>query len=213
MKKSIVVFILAIFTTTVFAQLENTQWKTRVTIDNPVNVIFDFKKDTVTLYNLADSSTIEIMSYTTNDSSFTLFKIDGQSDCDNSTPGKYSFTIKNDSMFMKLISDDCDDRSSVINNTEWKKWKERANVKVDDDILKQYTGVYELDEAHPITITFESGNLYAEGPNNGLPKSILTAEGNSRFYLRIADAEFDFVRGPNGNVIKLISHEEKYLRR
>src|SRR5205809_2808580 len=112
MKKSIIVFILTIFTSTLFAQLENTQWKTRVTIDNPVNVIFGFKKDTVTLYNLADSSTIEIMSYTTNDSSFTLFKIDGQSDCDNSTPGKYSFTIKNDSMFMKLISDDCDDRSS-----------------------------------------------------------------------------------------------------
>jgi Domain of unknown function (DUF3471) len=209
MKKSILVFILAVFTSTLFAQLENTRWKTRVIIDNPVNVIFDFKKDTVSLYNLADSSTIEIMSYTTNDSSFTLLKIDGQSDCDNSTPGKYSFRIQNDSMFMKMISDDCDDRSSVINNTGWKKWKEHADVKVDDDILKQYAGVYELDEAHPITITFENGHLYVEGRNNGLPKSILTAESNSKFYLRIADVEFDFVKDTNGNVIKLVSHEEK----
>jgi hypothetical protein len=208
-EKKYYLFILAIFTATAFAQLENTQWKTKVTIDGPVNVIFDFKKDTVSLYNLADSASIEVMSYTATDTSFTLLKIDGQSDCDLSTPGKYNFRIKNDSLFMKTISDNCDDRSSVINNTRWKKWKEHTGVKVDDDILKQYAGVYELDEAHPITIIFENGHLYAEGPNNGLPKSVLTAEGNNRFYLRIADVAFDFVRDTNGTVIKLISHEEK----
>ena len=155
MKKTILVLILATFITTLFAQLENTQWKTKVTIENPVNVIFDFKKDTVSLYNLADSATIEIMTYTASDTSFTLLKIDGQSDCDNSTPGKYSFTIRNDSMFMKMISDDCYDRSSVVDNTGWKRWKERSDVKIDDKILKQYTGTYEMDESHPITVTFE----------------------------------------------------------
>ena len=209
MKKSIIAFIFTISTPALFAQLENTRWKTKVTIGDPVNVIFDFKKDAVSLYNLADSGLIEIMSYTTNDSSFSLLKIDGQSDCDNSTPGKYGFIIKNDSMFMKMISDDCDDRSSVVNNTGWKRWKEHADVKVDEDILKPYAGVYELDETHPITVTVENGHLYVEGRNNGLPKSILIAEGNNRFYLRIADVEFDFVRDTNGNVIKLISHEEK----
>jgi hypothetical protein len=209
MKTNIIFIILSMFTTTLFAQLENTRWKTKLIIDNLINVIFDFKKDTASVYNLADSNVIETMSYTANDSSFTLLKIDGQSDCDNSTPGKYSFTIKNDSIFMKMISDDCDDRSSVINNTGWKKWIEHTDVKIDDDVLKQYAGVYELDKAHSITISFENGHLYAEGPNNGLPKSILTAEGNSRFYLRIADIEFNFVKDSNGNVIKLISHEER----
>jgi len=209
MKKSIIAFIFTISTPALFAQLENTRWKTKVTIGDPVNVIFDFKKDTVSLYNLADSGLIEIMSYTANDSSFSLLKIDGQSDCDNSTPGKYGFIIKNDSMFMKMISDDCDDRSSVVNNTGWKRWKEHTDVKVEDDILKPYAGVYELDEAHPITITVENGHLYAEGRNNALPRSILTAEGNNKFYLRIADVELDFVKDANGNVIKLISHEEK----
>jgi hypothetical protein len=131
---------------------KNTRWKTKLIIDNLINVIFDFKKDTASVYNLADSNVIETMSYTANDSSFTLLKIDGQSDCDNSTPGKYSFTIKNDSIFMKMISDDCDDRSSVINNTGWKKWIEHTDVKIDDDVLKQYAGVYELDKAHSITI-------------------------------------------------------------
>ena len=209
MKTNIIFIILSMFTTTLFAQLENTRWKTKLIIDNLINVIFDFKKDTASVYNLADSNVIETMSYTANDSSFTLLKIDGQSDCDNSTPGKYSFTIKNDSIFMKMISDDCDDRSSVINNTGWKKWIEHTDVKIDDDVLKQYAGVYELDKAHSITISFENEHLYAESPDNRLPKSILTAESNNRFYLRIADVEFDFVRDANGNFVKFIFHEEK----
>jgi len=209
MKKILSLITFTTLTSSLFAQLENSRWKSKLTIGGPVNVILDFKKDSVSLYNLADSSIIEIMSYTATDTSFTLLKIDGQSDCDNSTPGKYNFKIKNDSMYMKMISDDCYDRYSVIDNTGWKKWKEHKNVKVDETVLKQYAGVYQLDEAHPITITYENGHLYAEGQNNGLPKSLLTAETNTRFYLRIIDVEFDFVKDTSEKVIKLISHEEK----
>jgi hypothetical protein len=209
MKKILFLLASSILTSSLFAQLENTRWKSKIVIDNPVNVILDFKKNTVSLYNLADSGIIETMSYTADNTSFTLLKIEGQSDCDNSTPGKYSFKINKDSMYMKKISDDCYDRYSVIDNTGWRKWKEHPDVKIDQAILKQYAGVYQLDAAHPITVTFENGHLYIEGPNNGLPKSQLTAESSKRFYLRIADAEFDFVKDTNGNVIKLISHEEK----
>jgi hypothetical protein len=209
MKYLTLLFAIVTFSSSLFAQPENTRWKARLDINGPINVIFDFKKDSAFLYTVADSTMIEFMSYVKTDTSFTLLKIGGQSDCDNITPGKYSFRLDNDTMYIQMITDDCPDRSSVINNSRWTKWKEHIEVKVDEAILQQYTGVYELDDAHPITITFENGRLYAEGPNNRLPKSPLTAEGNNTFFLRIAGVEWDFVKDAGGKVISLISHEEK----
>lgn len=208
--KKISFFVIASFLfTAVFAQLENTKWKTILQVNGSLNSIIDFKKDTVSVYTVADSSLIEIMTYTKDDTSFTLVKIDGQSDCDNSSPGKYRYKIKGDSLVVELLKDNCYDRYSVIENTRWVKWKDYPGINVDEAILKQYTGVYALDEAHPVTITLEHGVLYAEGRNNGLPKSLFTPVTESKFFLRIAAVIMDFVKGPTGNVVKIISHEEK----
>jgi len=209
MKKVFLVFIAAFLFTAAFAQLENTRWKTRLNINGPVNALMDFKKDTVSLYTVADSSIIEIMKYEHDDSSFTLLKIDGQSDCDNSVPGKYHYSIKGDSLVIQLLKDDCYDRYNTIENTRWKKWKDYPAIKVGEALLRQYTGVYGLDPAHPITISLEQGILYAEGPNNGLPKSPFYPITESKFFLRIAGVEMDFVKDEKGNVIKIISHEDK----
>ena len=209
MKKISFLLLAFLASSSVFAQLENTRWKSTVTINGPENVIFDFKKNTVALYRVADNSMIETMTYTHNDASFTLKKVEGQSDCDNTTPGKYSFKITHKKMLIKLIKDECSDRSSVIDATQWSVWKEPVAIKVDEAILKQYVGIYEMDAAHPITVTLEKGILYAEGPNNKLPKSPLIPESNSKFFLRIAGVEWDFVKDAKGNVIKLISHENK----
>jgi len=209
MKKISLLLLTLITSAFVIAQLENTRWKSTVTIEEPVNVIFDFKKNTVALYRVADGTLIENMSYTCNNTSFTLRKITGQSDCDNATPGKYGFKVNHNKMLIKLIKDDCYDRSSVINDTEWSVWKEPVAIKVSEAILKQYVGGYEMDAAHPITITLENGILYAEGPNNKLPKSPLTPESNTKFFLRIAGVEWDFIKDAKGHVASLISHEAK----
>jgi hypothetical protein len=207
--KKIFFFITAtIAFTTTDAQLENTRWKTTLPVNGAMNTILDFRKDTVLLYTVADSSMIERMTYTRNDTAFTLIKIDGQSDC-YTTPGKYGFTIKEDILSLKLLNDNCYDRYSVIQNTVWKKWKDYAGIKVEEVILQQYNGVYALDESHPITISLENGVLYAEGPNNGLPKSPFTPVTESRFFLRISGTEMDFVKDANGKVVKIISHEQK----
>jgi hypothetical protein len=191
-----------------FAQLQNTRWKTTLQINGPVNAILDFKSDTVLLYRLADSSMIERMIYTKDAASFTLVKIDGQSDCYNS-PGKYAFAVNGDKLSLRMVQDDCYDRSSVIQNTVWKKWKDYAGIKVDEAILKQYVGVYALDEAHPITVSLDKGVLYAEGANNGLPKSPFTPVTQSKFFLRVAGTEMDFVKDANGKVYKMIAHEQQ----
>lgn len=209
MKKIYSTIFTAFFFSVTFAQLENSRWKTVIRAPEPRAVIIDFKKDSVSVYTVSDSSIIETMTYKKDGRSFTLLKIDGQSDCDNSVAGKYNFDIKNDSLFFKLVKDDCEDRSSVLQDSRWSKWRDYPGVKVGEALLKRYTGVYAHDEAHPITISLENGVLYAEGPNNGLPKSPFTPITTSRFFLRIAGVEMDFIKDANGNISKLISHEEK----
>ena len=209
MKNLLLIFITTFLFTPVFAQLENTRWKTILQISSDaVNAIIDFRKDSILLYTVADSTMIETMSYTKDDTSFTLVKIEGQSECGN-TAGKYKYAIKGDKLSLTLLADACYDRSSVIENTVWAKWKNYPGIKVAETILKQYTGVYAMDKDHPITISLEQGVLYAEGKNNGLPKSPFTPVTASKFFLKIAGAEMDFIKDANGNVVKLISHEKE----
>ncbi len=105
------------------AQLKNTRWNTTLQINGPVNTMIDFGKDTVLVYTIADSTMIEKMTYTSFDTSFTLIKIEGQSQCDT-IPGKYGFIIKDNNLSMKLLKDECYDRSNVLDNTIWTRWKD-----------------------------------------------------------------------------------------
>jgi hypothetical protein len=119
MKKIALSIATAFIFTGVFAQLENTRWKTSLQLSNgPTSTAIDFRKDTVLVYTLADSTMIERMTYTKADNFFTLVKIDGQSGCDT-TPGKYGFNISGGKLSLKLLQDDCYDRYSAIQNTEW----------------------------------------------------------------------------------------------
>jgi hypothetical protein len=207
MKKNSLLFVATFLLNAAFAQLENTRWKATLQINGPLNTLMDFRKDTVLIYTVADSNLIERMTYTSDDTSFTLLKIDGQSDC-YKEPGKYHFAITGDNLLLKLLADECYDRYSVIQNTTWKKWKDYPLIKVAESILKTYTGVYAVDKSHPITISLDNGVLYAEGPNNGLPKSPFIPVTESKFFLRIAGVEMDFIKDANGKIVKMISHEE-----
>ncbi|HWB28447.1 MAG TPA: DUF3471 domain-containing protein [Chitinophagaceae bacterium] len=209
MKQLLAWLLLLIPAITLHAQLANTQWKSTVIIGNPVGVILDFKKDSCSLYTVGDSTIIEIMTYKATDTVLTVVKVEGQSDCDITTPGKYRYNIQNNLLTLQLLADDCEDRSTVIADTKWKPWIIPPEVKVSEAILRQYVGTYEMDSTHPIYITLDNGRLYAEGPNNQLPKSPLTAESNTRFFLRIAGVSFDFVKDAGGKVVSFISHEDK----
>ncbi|HTE26667.1 DUF3471 domain-containing protein [Flavitalea sp.] len=209
MKKTIVTLLFVMTSAFLLAQISNSRWKGTLRGDNPQNVIFDFKKDTAVVYTLSDSSIVETMTYSVKDLVLTLHKIDGISDCDNSTPGKYRIRIVNDVLYLTLLDDDCADRSSAIDSIKWVKWKNRPEVAVSNAILQQYTGEYELDAAHHIFITLENGRLHAYGPNNNLPKSPMYAQSNTTFFLKVAGVEIDFVKNAKGEVVKFISHEEK----
>jgi len=103
------------------AQLSNSNWKGIIKTENDINVTFDFGKDTLTVKNIDDNSTIETMIYALKDSTFTLQKISGVSDCDNSTIGKYLYQVKDNTLTITLVADACDDRSPVLNNLKLRK--------------------------------------------------------------------------------------------
>lgn len=118
MKKIIFFLLVSFVSVTVHAQLNNTKWKGTIQLENKIDVVFEYTKDTLAVSNIADNSNIETMTYAITDSIITLQKIYGQSDCDI-TEGKYKFWIKDNSLYMTSISDACDDRSGVLNNSKW----------------------------------------------------------------------------------------------
>jgi hypothetical protein len=120
MKKITLLLLLIIGALASQAQLSKTKWKGTLQLDNPLEVIFDFGKDSLFVYTVADNSALETMIFTDTDRVLTIKKVYGQSDC-SETEGKYKYEIKNDELVLTLVSDECTGRSSVLNNSKWGK--------------------------------------------------------------------------------------------
>jgi len=73
----------------------------------------------------------------------------------------------------------------------------RANMKVPDSVLQQYTGTY--DGKIKAIVTLENGQLKVTSAD--LPKSNLYAGNDHHFYLKVMDAEVDFRKDAAGKVI------------
>ena len=81
----------------------------------------------------------------------------------------------------------------------------RASVKVDPAILSSYTGVYELTPAFSITITLEHGQLMAQATHQ--PKLPLFPESQSKFFMKVVDAQLEFVATEAGPISHLVLHQ------
>lgn len=83
--------------------------------------------------------------------------------------------------------------------------KERLEVSVDPKILDTYVGRYELAPTFSITVTREGDGLMTQA--TGQPKVPIFAESETKFFLRVVDAQLTFVKGPDGKVTHLILHQ------
>ena len=122
MKKVFLFITLSFASVALRAHLSDTKWMGVMQLKNKIDVVFDYRKDTLEVSNIADNSNIETMTYTVKDSVVTFKKIYGQSNCD-ATEGKYRFEVKDESLYITLISDTCSDRSAVLGNSTWMKMK------------------------------------------------------------------------------------------
>jgi CubicO group peptidase (beta-lactamase class C family) len=83
--------------------------------------------------------------------------------------------------------------------------RERVAIKVDPKILQEYTGKYELRPDFVLTVTREGGQLMSQA--TGQPKAEIYPESETKFFLRVVDAQITFVKDAAGKVIHLILHQ------
>ncbi len=81
----------------------------------------------------------------------------------------------------------------------------RTPVKVDPAALEKYVGSYALSPAFAITVTLEDGQLVAQA--TGQQKLEIFAESPTEFFYRVVDAQISFVKGKDGQVEKMILHQ------
>jgi len=82
---------------------------------------------------------------------------------------------------------------------------ERHEIAVDPHILATYVGNYELVPGFVLAVTLEGGQLMTQG--TGQPKIPIFAEGPTRFFPKVVDAEIEFTKDRNGAVTGLILHQ------
>ncbi len=82
---------------------------------------------------------------------------------------------------------------------------ERREITLSADQLAQYVGAYELAPGFELAITLEDGHLMSQATGQG--KVELYAESQNEFFLKVANAQIEFLRGDDGKVNGLILHQ------
>lgn len=82
---------------------------------------------------------------------------------------------------------------------------ERKEITVSPVVLGAYAGTYQLTPDFAIVVTFEGGQLMAQA--TGQPKFPLFAESETKFFLKVVDAEVEFFKNEKGEVTHLILHQ------
>ena len=82
---------------------------------------------------------------------------------------------------------------------------ERKEIAVSPAILEKYVGTYELMPNFDIVVTLEGSQLMSQA--TGQSKFPLFAESETKFFLKVVDAEVDFFKNDKGDVTHLILHQ------
>jgi CubicO group peptidase (beta-lactamase class C family) len=82
---------------------------------------------------------------------------------------------------------------------------ERKEITVPPAILEKYVGTYELMPNFNLVITVENGQLISQATGQG--KLPLFAESETKFFLKVVDAEVEFFKNDKGEVTHLILHQ------
>jgi len=82
---------------------------------------------------------------------------------------------------------------------------ERKEVKLPAAVLAAYPGTYHLRQGFDIAVTLEGDQLVAQA--TGQPKFPLFAESETKFFLKVVDAQLEFLRGKDGKVDRLVLHQ------
>jgi CubicO group peptidase (beta-lactamase class C family) len=82
---------------------------------------------------------------------------------------------------------------------------ERKEITVSPAILGKYVGTYELMPNFDLVMTLEGGQLMTQA--TGQQKFPLFAESETKFFLKVVDAEVEFFKNDKGEVTNLVLHQ------
>jgi CubicO group peptidase (beta-lactamase class C family) len=97
------------------------------------------------------------------------------------------------------------DLAAILFGEKYEIPRERVAIKIDPKILDAYVGQYELRPDFIITMTREGDSLMTQA--TGQPKFELFPESETKFFLKVVDAQVTFVKDDKGVVTHLILHQ------
>jgi hypothetical protein len=107
-----------------------------------------------------------------------------------------------------------DDIGFGLTNPAYKVAQYPPEIAVDPAVLATYQGTYQMTPKFALAIRAEGGRLFVRG--TGQPEFELFAESENRFFMRFVDAQGTFLRNSDGNVDRLLWHQNgryQYCRR
>jgi CubicO group peptidase (beta-lactamase class C family) len=81
----------------------------------------------------------------------------------------------------------------------------RTVVKVDRSILARYVGTYELEPDFKMTFTLEGDQLMSQATDE--PKFPVFPESETKFFLKVVDAQVEFVSDDKGSISYIVLHQ------
>lgn len=81
----------------------------------------------------------------------------------------------------------------------------RVAVEIDPALLENYVGTYELGPEFQITITAEAGQLFVQA--SGQERFPAYPESETRFFLKVVDAQVSFQTSADGKATGLVLHQ------
>ena len=83
--------------------------------------------------------------------------------------------------------------------------KEKVEITLTPEVLKQYVGKYELAPTFHIVVTAKGNQLFAQA--TGQPQFELFAESETTFFLKVVPASIDFSKNDDGEISSLTLHQ------
>ncbi|HLM01159.1 MAG TPA: DUF3471 domain-containing protein, partial [Pyrinomonadaceae bacterium] len=95
--------------------------------------------------------------------------------------------------------------AAILFGEEYEVPKIRRQAAVDPKIYDAYAGQYEIAPGFILTVTREGNKLMAQA--TGQPSAELFPESETKFFLRVVDAQITFEKDAAGRVTGLILHQ------
>ncbi len=110
--------------------------------------------------------------------------------------------LNNDNAAASLIAGDL---AAILFGENYEVPKARREITLDPKIYDAYAGQYEIAPGFVLTVTREGNKLMAQA--TGQPSAELFPESETKFFLRVVDAQITFEKDASGRVTGLILHQ------